>query len=157
MTPWTIAHQAPLSMGFPTGKNTGVGCRLLLQGIFPTQKLNLCLLYCRHIHYQWTTMEAQWEADLELKLRTVSSLSASSTRTSRFVIVRIVSRTPPWVSSGLLRSFQILMRFYEPDDASWHPPSSLTECLLLGTHLTYNSFNSDTVLWEVLKVSPLYR
>ena len=31
------------SWGFP-GKNTGVGCRFLLQGIFPTQGLNLCLL-----------------------------------------------------------------------------------------------------------------
>ena len=35
-TPWTVAHQAPLSMGFP-GKNIGVGCHFLLQGIFPTQ------------------------------------------------------------------------------------------------------------------------
>ena len=25
-TPWTVAHQAPLSWDFP-GKNTGVGCR----------------------------------------------------------------------------------------------------------------------------------
>ena len=30
-------------MGFP-GKNTGVGCRFLLQGIFPTQGSNPCLL-----------------------------------------------------------------------------------------------------------------
>ena len=28
MTPWTVAHQSPLSVGFP-GKNTGVGCHLL--------------------------------------------------------------------------------------------------------------------------------
>ena len=28
-TPWTVAHQAPLSKGFP-GKNTGVGCHFLL-------------------------------------------------------------------------------------------------------------------------------
>ena len=34
-TPWTIACQAPLSMDSP-GKNTGVGCHFLLQGIFPT-------------------------------------------------------------------------------------------------------------------------
>ena len=34
-TPWTVAHQAPLSMDFP-GKNTGAGCHFLLQGIFPT-------------------------------------------------------------------------------------------------------------------------
>ena len=43
-TLWTIAHQAPLSMGF-SSKNTGVGCHALLQVIFPTQgsKLHLCL------------------------------------------------------------------------------------------------------------------
>ena len=29
------------------GKNTGVGSHSLLQGIFLTQGLNLCLLYCR--------------------------------------------------------------------------------------------------------------
>ena len=34
--PWTVACQALLSMDFP-GKNTGVGCHSLLQGIFPTQ------------------------------------------------------------------------------------------------------------------------
>ena len=30
-TPWTLARQAPPSMGFP-GKNTGVACHALLQG-----------------------------------------------------------------------------------------------------------------------------
>ena len=38
-TLWTVAHQAPLSMGF--SRNTGVGCHALLQGIFLTQGLNL--------------------------------------------------------------------------------------------------------------------
>ena len=33
------------------GKNTGVGCHSLLQGIFPTQGLNLGLLHCRQILY----------------------------------------------------------------------------------------------------------
>ena len=41
---WTVALQAPLSWGTP-GKNTGVRCRALLQGIFLTQGLNLHLLY----------------------------------------------------------------------------------------------------------------
>ena len=41
--PWTVAHQCPLSIGFPS-KNTGVGCHFLLQGIFPTQGSNLYLL-----------------------------------------------------------------------------------------------------------------
>ena len=35
-----------------TGKNTGVGCHFLLQGIFPTQGSNLCLLGLLH-----------WQAD----------------------------------------------------------------------------------------------
>ena len=30
------------------GKNTGVGCHFLLQGIFPTQRLNLCFLSLPH-------------------------------------------------------------------------------------------------------------
>ena len=42
-TPWTVAHQAPLSMGFP-GKNTGVHCHFFLQGIFLTEGLNPSLL-----------------------------------------------------------------------------------------------------------------
>ena len=33
------------------GKNTGVDCHALLQGIFPTQGLNLALLHCRRILY----------------------------------------------------------------------------------------------------------
>ena len=40
VTPWTVAHQAPLSMDSP-GKNTGVGSHLLLQGIFLTQGSDL--------------------------------------------------------------------------------------------------------------------
>ena len=30
------------------GRNTGVGCHALLQGIFPTRRLNLCLLRLLH-------------------------------------------------------------------------------------------------------------
>ena len=35
----------------PPGKNTGVGCHFLLQGIFPTQGLDPGLLHCRQILY----------------------------------------------------------------------------------------------------------
>ena len=43
----------PLSSvhGDSPGKNTGVGCHALLQGIFTTQGLNLRLSYCRWILY----------------------------------------------------------------------------------------------------------
>ena len=42
--PWISICQAPLSWDF-SGKNTGVGCHFLLQGIFLTQDLNLHLLH----------------------------------------------------------------------------------------------------------------
>ena len=38
--------------GDSPGKNTGVGCHALLQGIFPTQGSNQGLLHCRWILYQ---------------------------------------------------------------------------------------------------------
>ena len=46
VSPWTVAHQPTLSIGF-SGKNTGVDCHTLLQGIFLTQGLNLGLRHCR--------------------------------------------------------------------------------------------------------------
>ena len=52
-TPWTMASQALCPWDSP-GKNTAVGCHVLLQGIFPTQGLNPCLLHlllCRWILY----------------------------------------------------------------------------------------------------------
>ena len=47
--PMDLALQAPLSMKFP-GKNTGMGCHFLLQGMFRTQGSNLhllCFLNCQ--------------------------------------------------------------------------------------------------------------
>ena len=45
---WTVALQAPLSMGFLRQEYwAGVGCHSLLQGIFLTQGLNLRLLLGR--------------------------------------------------------------------------------------------------------------
>ena len=52
---WTVAHQAPLSMGFSRHESMGchgtaVGCHveILLQGIFLTQGLNSHLLHLLH-------------------------------------------------------------------------------------------------------------
>ena len=53
-TSWTVALQAPVSMGF-LGKNTGVSCHALLQRSFPTQGSNWSLLHCRQILYPWVT------------------------------------------------------------------------------------------------------
>ena len=56
-TLWTVARQAP-------GKNTGVGCYALLQGLFPTQGSNPGLLHCRTILYHLSQETPQ--ADLGL-------------------------------------------------------------------------------------------
>ena len=48
VTLWTVALQASLFMDSP-GKNTGVGCHALLQGIFPTWGSNPGLLHCKWI------------------------------------------------------------------------------------------------------------
>ena len=45
VTPLAVACQAPLSKEFFSGKNTRVGCHVLLQEIFLTQESNLGLLY----------------------------------------------------------------------------------------------------------------
>ena len=52
VTPWPVAPQAPLSMGFFSGKNTGVGCHFLLEGIFLTQGWNPRLLFGGRILYR---------------------------------------------------------------------------------------------------------
>ena len=50
-TPWTMARQA-LCPWNSAGKNTGVGCHFLVQGIFLTQGSNPCLLIGRQILYR---------------------------------------------------------------------------------------------------------
>ena len=53
---------------FP-GKNTGVGCHFLLQGIFPTQGLNLGLLHCR-----WTLDQLSHQEDPRSHSRQTSNV-----------------------------------------------------------------------------------
>ena len=56
------------------GRNTGVGCHTLLQGIFPTQGWNPSLLNCRCILYTLSHVEKQPE-----RLRDLASLLLSLT------------------------------------------------------------------------------
>ena len=44
--------------GDSPGKNTGVGCHALLQGIFPTQGSNPGFLHCRQILYHLNHQES---------------------------------------------------------------------------------------------------
>ena len=71
------------------GKNTGVGCHFLLQGIFPTQGSDLCLLFGRQVLYHCAT----WE----------TNLSASALPWSFFQRM-VITRTPPF-TTGCSRGF----------------------------------------------------
>ena len=51
VSPWTVACTRLLCPWDFLGKNTGVGCHFLLQGIFLTQGSNPGLLHCRQTLY----------------------------------------------------------------------------------------------------------
>ena len=59
VTLWAVAHRLLCPWDYP-GKNTGVGCHFLLQGISLTHGLNPHLLRlrpCRQIPYHWATSD----------------------------------------------------------------------------------------------------
>ena len=51
------------------GKNTGVGCYALLQGIFPTQEMNSHLLCPLHWQVGSLPLSTTWEAPGEVLVR----------------------------------------------------------------------------------------
>ena len=65
MTSWTVAHTRLLCSWNSPGKNTGVGCHFPLQGIFPSQYLNLCLLHHNWILYQLSHQGSPWYLEQE--------------------------------------------------------------------------------------------
>ena len=70
-TPWTVACQAALSMRSP-GKNTGVGCHSLLQGIFLTQGSNPGLPHCRQMLYPLSHQGGMFSQTMKRKKSTVN-------------------------------------------------------------------------------------
>ena len=68
--PHGLKHSRLLCPWNSPGKNTGVGCHDLLQGIFPTQGSNPYLPHCGWILYHWVTSDAQHNSNLCLCLHT---------------------------------------------------------------------------------------
>ena len=60
-TPWTVAHQAPLSMDCP-GKNTGEDCYALVQGDLPNPGIEPSSLMSPAWAGGFLTSSATWEA-----------------------------------------------------------------------------------------------
>ena len=68
----TVTCQAHLSWNSP-GKNTGVGCHSLLQGIFLIQGSNPGFLYCRQILYHLSHIKTNKNHTLEPRFTYVFS------------------------------------------------------------------------------------
>ena len=86
-TPWTVDHQAPLSVGF-TRQESWSGLPFLLQGIFSTQGQNLGFPHCSQILYHLSHREASmdWHSNiLQTEFRRVKG-------TSRLLISVFVSQ-----------------------------------------------------------------
>ena len=60
LRPHGLGHQVPLPWD-SLGKNTRVGCHALLQGIFPTQEVNLCLLHLPALAVTFFIISVTWE------------------------------------------------------------------------------------------------
>ena len=73
VTLWTVAHQLLCPWDSP-GKNTGVGCHFLLQGIVLTQGSNVGLLHCRQSldyllsHQGLQYWSAEWWGDEDARI-----------------------------------------------------------------------------------------
>ena len=125
VTPWTVACEAP-PWDFP-GKNTRLGCHFLLQGLFPTQGLNL-------LH---------WQAD-SLPLRSCFRILAI-VNNEAIMVAQLVKNTPATQDTpgsipglGMVTHFRILA-WRAPMDrslagkSSWgHKESDMTEPLSTG-------------------------
>ena len=119
--------------GDSPGKNTGVGCHALLQGIFPTQGSNPGLLYCRWILFFFLQVDSlPSEPPGNPKNTGVGSLfllqCIFSTQESNWDLLhcrRILSAELPrkpiekfkltwalWVSDGMLRGHTELSNTY---------------------------------------------
>ena len=123
-----------MNCGFPDssvhgdspGKNTRVGCCVLLQGIFPTQELKPGLLHCRripyHLSHQGSPRILEWVAD-------AFSRGSSRPRNQTEVSCITGGLFTSWATSKALSTpFFKLKRNYSQE--SWVPSAAHQECLI---------------------------
>ena len=95
VTLWTLACQAPLSMGFSREEH-GVGYHALLQGIFLTQESNLSLSHWQAV---FLTTSTTWEAPLSKATATISWCShtgefITSSYTTTYILATVLGIYP---------------------------------------------------------------
>ena len=105
MTPWTIACQAPLLCPWDfQGKNTGVSCHFLLQGIFLTQGSNPGLLHCRQIlyhlsHHRSPSKDGSCPSEIQV-CRGISRVQVSCTHSCKAANTRKRGLMSSWEDAG---------------------------------------------------------
>ena len=72
VTPWTVVHQTPLSVGFPR-QGYWSGLPGPSPGDFPTQGPDMCLLLGRRVLYNWATW-AQFRCEVGRELMNVRAM-----------------------------------------------------------------------------------
>ena len=135
------------------GKNTGVGCHSLLQGIFPTQGSSSRLLHCRQILYLLSHQGGMWKK----KTRLTGRVRAPTDRTGLTGVLSLPAGREVWMwqivggQSEVLRPWQrswgrrldIRKGGIEPQESPWksssiYPHNQSLPTLLLCA-LTYPS------------------
>ena len=128
VTPWTVAHQAPLPWNSP-GKNTGGGSHCLHKGIFLTQGSNQGLPHCKQILYGLSHLWSPWA-------------TVHGVEKSRKWLRLILSLSPPYVTWDLkLTALCRCHGFYAFSHAAFSAWNTLSSFCVLENPIHFSSFN----------------
>ena len=153
MTLQSVAHCGSCLYGESPGKNTGVDCHILLQGIFPTQGSNPGLPHCRRILYQLSHKGIprilEWVA---YPFSRGSSWPRSQTGFSciagRFFISWDARKAVWTTAAAAAKSLQSCPTLCDPIDSS--PPGSPVPGILQARTLEWLAISSSNVwTWKV--------
>ena len=67
------------------GRNTGMGCHFLLQGIFPTQGWSLGLLHCRQMLYHLSHQGNPYQCQININWDIIPKVNVQSGETGTFL------------------------------------------------------------------------
>ena len=112
------------------GKNIGVGCHALLQGIFLTQGSNPGLLHCRQILYHWATREAPYihiHTDTHTDFPGGSDSKASAYNAGDLGSIPGLGRSPREEPRGNPLQYSCLENFHRRRSLVGYSPWSLKE------------------------------
>ena len=104
VTPWTVARQDPLSMGFSSQEYWRVGGHFLLQGIFLTQGWNLCLLCLLHGQVDFLPL-SHWKRLIKSAMR----YHCKPMLAEIYLIIIIIKKMKCWVDVEKSEPWQQLL------------------------------------------------